>query len=283
MKRLVLISVAGAVLVIAAVLVNRRGIFYEDPTLPRGKGALALPGAASNVTAPDPESPQNHLARVSSEILPLAEDFLRKLEPLSPAGVILPLHLPLASHEVRQAQFAGGPSNLVCTFDLGGHSFFGCHIVNRDGRQTRGVNLFRRKGPDEHGLPRNIIQLTEDPAANEPHLRALADINLYPARALPEVAALAQRVLNALRPEVAAGYRLAESWQEQAGVYRLPFYMFAFVKSGPPGTDPSNLMRDEIMIGLKSTDKGLVLDSFEDNSIAFLGQVPPSGAARRTP
>jgi len=31
-------------------------------------------------------------------------------------------------------------------------------------------------------------------------------------------------------------------------------------------------MRDEIMIGFKSTTEGLVLDSFKDNGIAFLGR-----------
>jgi len=275
MKRVALVAIAGAVVVIAAILLNPRDSSREIHLRPQGKDSGST--FTDSVIPPqvrESATPTNELARAASEMLPLAEAFLRRVEPLAREGVILPFGLPLASHEIRNARFAGGPSNLVCTFDLGGHSVFGCHAVNHNGKEAQGVNLFRRKGRDESGIQRNIIQLTDDPTANESQLRMLTDTNLYPACDLQAVGTLAQRVLTALRPDVAVEYRLAQAWQEHVGANALPFYTFAFVKRGPLGSDPGNLMRDEIMIGFKSTAKGLVLDSFEDNSIAFLGSEP---------
>ena len=69
---------------------------------------------------------------------------------------------------------------------------------------------------------------------------------------------------------------LTESWQEQIGTNSLPFYAFAFPKKMARSTDPSNVMRDEVVIIFKSTSSGLVLDYFSDTSVAFAGQKPKS-------
>jgi hypothetical protein len=58
------------------------------------------------------------------------------------------------------------------------------------------------------------------------------------------------------------------------GTNALPFYAFAFPKKSVGTTDPANMMRDEIVLILKSTSDGLVLDYFSDTSVAFAAQSP---------
>jgi len=86
---------------------------------------------------------------------------------------------------------------------------------------------------------------------------------------MSEVASIAERVLASVVPDGAEKYKMAESWQEQIGTNALPFYAFVFPKKAAPSTEPSNLMRDEIILIFKSTSSGLVLDYFSDTSIAF--------------
>jgi hypothetical protein len=118
-------------------------------------------------------------------------------------------------------------------------------------------------------MPRDLGVLTEDPAGNERHIRMLSDTNRYPARSLEAVAQVAHRVLAAVGPPDHTRYALKESWRESAGATALPFYTFIFPRLGPPSTDPSNVFRDEVMIRLKSTPDGLVVDHYQDNSIVF--------------
>jgi hypothetical protein len=210
--------------------------------------------------------------RFESAILPIVQDFLKRIDSLGPDGVVLPFGLPVTLDQVRNVRFAGGPSSTVCTFNVGAHSHFACHVVIRNGKELKGVNSFSRTGRDEAGVPRDFIQLTGDPVGNAAHLKTLEDKRLYPARSLEEVQRVAQRVLAVLLPDDTGAYALSESWQEQRGATALPFYLVTFTRKGHPTKDPSNLMRDEVMVGFKSTTDGLVFDFFEDNSIAFAGK-----------
>ena len=88
---------------------------------------------------------------------------------------------------------------------------------------------------------------------------------------LDRTAALAHRLLTALKPDDAGAYALAENWREAVGNLALPFYTFTYPRTGAKTTEPFNLMRDETVIRFKSTARGMVLDFYEDTSVAFLG------------
>jgi hypothetical protein len=232
--------------------------------------------ATASVTRESKHSFQGHandgLERFRSEILPIADDFGRRIASLSGSGVNMPPGFPIQVEQVSKLRFAGGRSNTVCTFNVGGHSHFGCHVVNRGGKVLKGVNSFSRSGTDEAGVPRDFVQLSDRLKANPLAFESLGDTSTYPERAMQEVEQAARQVLAAVCPECVSSYIISEAWREQAGAIKLPFYLFAFTRNGDRKSDPSNLMRDEIMIGLKSTADGLVLDFFENSSIAFAGR-----------
>jgi hypothetical protein len=270
-KKLGFWAVIIAAVVVALLYVNRRHSRRGPVSSSDVSNGLRVVSETPEVISAHGSAATSNPDRFTTEVMPILSDFLSRVESLASIGVRSPLSLPITLDQTEKIRFAGGPSNTLCTFVVGGHSLFVCHLINR-GKEIRGVNTFRRTGIDETGMPRNIIQLTDDPTKNEQHIKQLTDPFVYPPRDLQEVAVLAQRALAALLPQDSASYRLNESWREQVGSTALPYYIFAFVRKDAAGTDPSNLMRDEIMIGFKSTKAGLILDSFEDNSIAFIAK-----------
>jgi hypothetical protein len=271
-------KLAGACTLVAAIVAVLLLVFNSNRSSHDRRASTVAPTSApkqlyatAEASARDAIQAANEMDRFQAEVLPLAEDFLMRIETLESLGVIVPIRLPIVTNTVTKMRFAGGPSNSVCTFNIGGHTHFACHIVKRDGKEIKGVNSFVRSGRDEAGAPRNFVQLTGDLIANDEHLKLLADTNHYPARELQDVAIVAQRTLAVLCPEHTGMYPMTESWQEERAAHLLPFYLFAFTRKGR-GTDPSNLMRDEILIGFKSTPEGLAFDFFEDNTVTFVEQ-----------
>lgn len=216
-----------------------------------------------------PVEPDSAQERFAAEVLPTADDFFRRIES---ANVLLPFPRPFAPNDVTKFKFLGGASNTVCTFVIGGHIAVGYHHVKRAGREMQGIHSFNLAGKDENGQPLNLDQLKADPAGNERFIKTLADTSMYPPRSLEQTAIVAQQVLAALLRQDVSFYSLAESWQEQVGTNALPYFAFVFPKKAAPTTDPANVMRDEVVLILKSTSGGLVLDYFSDTSIAFAGE-----------
>lgn len=236
-------------------------------------------------TAPGPRQPDDvanraamlavagpqHLDRFAREVAPVVEAFLTRLGSLSQEGVLPPLRGPITTNRLTKLKFMGGDSNTVSTFILDGRQVFHYQAVHRNGMKRNGITSFWNVGKDESGMPLHLGVLTEDPKGNEHYVKMLTDTNRYPARSLEAVTRVALRVLAAIGPPDHARYTLRESWREAAGATALPFYTFIFPRQGKPSTDPSNAFRDEVMIRLKSTADGLVLDHYQDNSIVFAG------------
>jgi hypothetical protein len=191
------------------------------------------------------------------------------LEALSAEGVLPPLRSQVKSDRLTSLKFIGGASNTVCIFIVDGRHVFHFQAVHRPGGVRSGITSFWNVGRDEEGMPLHFGQLIEDPVKHAEYLRRLSDTNAFPARSLEAVAVLARRVLAAIGPPDYDRYGLKEKWREQVGATVLPFYTFIFLRRGPLSDDPSNVFRDEVMIRLKSTAKGLVLDHYQDNSIVF--------------
>lgn len=246
---------------------NKRNLTANVPAITEASSQTNTPRSA------EPVKSGGGRERFVTEILPTTHDFLRRIESV---GITLPFRLPIDEKDVTKSRFLGGPSNTICAFVVGGHTALGYHYVKRDGKEFRGLHSFNRTGRDENEMPLNLDQLKADPVGNERYVRLLADVSQYPPRSLEQTADIAQNALAALRPEDASSYTLTESWQEQIGTNSLPFYAFAFPKKMARSTDPSNVMRDEVVIIFKSTSSGLVLDYFSDTSVAFAGQKPKS-------
>lgn len=253
--------------VLASILwTKKRDNAPQELVLPISAPANVAPSVAE-VAEPDVAQ-----QKFTTEVLPTANDFFRRVES---AGVVLPFSLPIVTKDVTKLKYFGGPSNTICSFVVGGRNAFGYHYVNRDGKEIQGVHSFNRTGKDENGMPLNLDQLKADSAGSEGFFKMLGDASQYPPRSLEQTAIIAQQVLAAMLPQDVPLYTLTESWQEQAGTNALPFYAFVFPKKAAPTSDPANLMRDEIVLILKSTSSGLVLDYLSNTSIAFAGQKKP--------
>jgi len=268
------------VLLVGSVWVVSRRLPEQERTGPVLAGsnlAAPLSGAlarATTVTTAKGVIDPQHLARFERDIAPVLNAFLTRLGALSAEGVVPPVHGPITADRLSTLKFIGGASNTVSTFIVDGRHVFHCQAVQRQGMERKGITSFWNVGKDQDGMPLQLGQLTEDPLNNADTIRRLADTNIFPAHSLEALASVAQRVLAAIGPPDHDRYPLKERWREQAGATALPFYTFIFLRQGTLSDDPSNVFRDEVMIRLKSTANGLVLDHYQDNSIVFAATTP---------
>lgn len=260
-KVLVLLGLVG----LLTALVWRTEYFSTE----KPRQGLDAPPYARHQTVSETNAFDPNLLKFASEVRPDLEEFLRRIQGVN--GVLLPFDPMQVEARLSSLRFSGGSSNMLCAFVVSQQNAFGYHRVRRNNREYRGFHSFNRTGKDSHGMPLNLDQLKARPIENEPHFQTLMDTRRYPLIPISEVAATAQKTLAALVSTEIVNYSLQDSWQEQIGTNLLPFYAFIFPKKSNSTTDPSSLMRDEIVMIFRSTSEGLLLDYFSDTSIAFIG------------